>query len=377
MKAVQIYRAFLIGSTILFIVGMGFPVTTMKQLGALGIVATILYTPVLFLNPVTQAKVIRNTKRYAAGFFVFMLIFFVSGELALRLWFWNGASFSTHGGPIVKRFERHFEFNHYDGPSRGPEIVGNRKSNSVRVLVQGDSITWGMGIKHEHELFTNLLLKMLRRNNPDTEMAVMAGLGREIDGHLTQIAKWGEEIDPDIIIYQWYINDVLLDRKDIPRSPRFLRRVFFHHKMMQHSYFWFFLNYNLDHVLPKENQRYWDYFSEHFSSDTPKWKRFVSVFRAWAREATSLTPKVLVVLYPTINSEGRPNPNLQTIYNRFANLCEEQDLQVLDLWHSFGELQGDLDRIEAGNYDYHPSAEVHKRIAEGIYSKLKYVWSNP
>ena len=379
MKPIQIYCAFLGGATIVLIVGFAIAFSAMKQIGALGLVATILSTPALFLKPMTQAKVARNMKRYAVGLFVFMLIFFASGELALRLWFWNGASFSKHGGPIVERFEKHFEFNRFDGPSRGPEIVGHRKPNSVRILVQGDSITWGMGILHEHELFTNRLLKMLRRDNPDTEMAVLAALGREIDGHLMQITKWGEEIDPDIIIYQWFINDVELDKKGYARTHLGWRRLFFHRAFMRHSYFWFFMDYKLGYLLVKKKQRWndWnDYLFDHFASDTAEWKRFVSVFRAWAREAKRLTPKVLIVLYPSIDSNGRPNPNLLTIYNRFGDLCEEQDLEVLDLWHSFGELQGDLGRINASIYDFHPSAEVHQRITEGIYSKLKSVWYN-
>ncbi len=370
MKPGQAYCASLAGAILFFIVGLGVPSSAMKQLGTVGLVATILSTPVLFLKPTTQANVARKTKRYAVGICVFTLFFFATGEVALRLWFWNGLSFSSRFGPIVEHFERHFEFNRYDGRSRGPEIAGPRKPNSVRILVQGDSITWGQGIQCEQELFTNRLLMMLRRDNPDTEMAVLAKPGREIDGHLIQIAKWGEEIDPDIIIYQWFVNDVEIDKKSLKPNRRVWRRLFFHQTLVRHSYFWFFLDYNLNRVLPTKKQSYRDYMLEHFSSDTSEWKRFVSVFHVWAREAKRITPKVLIILYPHLNSQGRPI--LLTIYNRFVDLCEEQGFEVLDLWHSFGDLQGDLGRIKASIYDAHPSAEVHQRIAEGIYNKLKY-----
>lgn len=376
MKPGQTYCASLGGGTIVLIVGFVIASSAMKQIGALGLVATILSTPALFLKPTTQAKVIRNAKRYIVGLSVFMLIFFATGELALRLWFWNGASFSSHGGPIVKRFERHFKFNGFDGRSRGPEIYGHRRPNSVRVLVQGDSITWGQGVQREQELFTTRLLTMLRRDKPDTEMAVLARPGREIDGHVVQIAKWGKKIDPDIIIYQFFINDVEIDKKGRHSSTsRIWRRAFFHRILLRHSYFWFFLDYNLNHWFPsKKKQSYSNYMLDSFASDTEEWKKSVSVFRAWAREAKRLTPKILIVLYPYINSQGRPN--LITIYNRFGDLCEDQGFEVLDLWHSFGDLQGDLGRIKASIYDAHPSAEVHQRIAESIYIKLQYVWRN-
>jgi lysophospholipase L1-like esterase len=299
-----------------------------------------------------------------------MLIFFSAGELALRLWFWNGASFSSHGGPIVKRFERHFKFNRFDGSSRGPEISGLDKLNYDRVLVQGDSITWGQGVQREEELYTTRLLKMLRRNNLKTEMAVLAKPGREIDNHLVQIAKWGQEINPEIIIYQFYINDIELN-KNRPRTSRIWRRTFFHRQLLRHSYLWFFLDYNLNQWLPSKNKMsYSDYMLNRYASDSEELKRSKSVFQAWAREAKRLTPKVLIVLYPEINSEGRPDPNLLTIYNWFGNQCEEQGFEVLDLWQSFGDLQGDLTSIKSSIYDAHPSAEVHRRMAESIYKRL-------
>jgi lysophospholipase L1-like esterase len=245
----------------------------------------------------------------------------------------------------------------------------------VRVLVQGDSITWGQGVQREQELFTTRLLTMLRRENLDTEMAVLAKPGREIDDHLVQIAKWGQEIDPEIIIYQFFINDVELD-KNRPRTFRIWRRAFFHRKLLTHSYLWFFLDYNLNQWLPSKNkQSYSDYMLNRFASDTEEWKRSISVFRAWAREAKRLTPNVLIVLYPNINSAGRPRPKLLTINNWFGNLCEEQGFEVLDLWQSFGDLKGDVARIKSSIYDGHPSAEVHQRMAESIYKKLvHYRW---
>ncbi len=48
-------------------------------------------------------------------------LFFLAGELFLRIVFWEGESFIAHRGPIVQRLERDFKFNRFDGPSRGPE----------------------------------------------------------------------------------------------------------------------------------------------------------------------------------------------------------------------------------------------------------------
>jgi lysophospholipase L1-like esterase len=369
LKPGPTYCSLLGVATIVVIVGYALASSSIKQIGAIVLIATIFSTPVLFIKPTKRTIVIRNMKRFSLELFVFMSIFFMAGEIALRIWFWNGASFSSHGGPIVKRFERGFKFNHFDGPSRGPEYSSDNRLNSVRVLVQGDSITWGQGVQREEELFTTRLLSLLRQDILDTEMAVLACPGREIDDHLVQIAKWGKEIDPEIIIYQFYINDVELN-KNRPRATfRIWRRVFFHKILLSHSYLWFFLDYNLNQWLPSKNiPSYSDYMLSSFESDNDEWKRSMSVFQAWAREAKRLTPKVLIILYPHLNRQCRPE--LQTIYNWFGDLCKEQGFEVLDLWQTFGDLQGDLNRIRATKYDGHPSAEVHKRIADSIYKRL-------
>jgi hypothetical protein len=169
--------------------------------------------------------------------------------------------------------------------------------------------------------------------------------------------------------YQFYINDVELN-KNRPRATfRIWRRAFFHKILLSHSYLWFFLDYNLNQWLPTKNiPSYSDYLLNSFESDNEEWKRSISVFHAWAREVKRLTPKVLIILYPHLNGQGRPE--LQTIYNWFGDLCKEQGFEVLDLWHTFSDLQGDLNRIMSTKYDGHPSAEVHKRIADSIYKWL-------
>jgi hypothetical protein len=108
-----------------------------------------------------RRAVVQTLGKLALGVGVFGVIFFLAGELCLRLVFWEGESFSAHNGPIVKRFERDFRLNRFDGPSRGPEPSGPKHPRGVRILIQGDSITWGQGVRNEEQLFSNRLLTRL------------------------------------------------------------------------------------------------------------------------------------------------------------------------------------------------------------------------
>jgi lysophospholipase L1-like esterase len=369
IKKNSLFFTRLVCAAILWLVGVFLHVSMMKQLGILAVSVILLFIPVLFVEEKVQAKIKKRIKRYCVHLTVFMAIFFCTGELALRLWFFHGASFGHHFGPIVERFEENFDFNRYSGKSRGPEIKDPTRHKSLRILVQGDSITWGQGVRSEHDLYTTRLLSELRKDNPDCEMAVMAKPGRELNGHLLELAKWGEKLRPDIIIYQFYINDLELSHTKRPRSKRIWRRAFFNRPLVQASYFWFFLDYSLDSLLTTDNKdNYYDYMRACFSTNTDEWIQAISVFRTWAREAKRLTPKVLIVLYPSMNPQG--GLALEPIYERFTKEAQALGIQVVNLWDAFSDLQDDLKRIKASAYDAHPSAEVHGRMAQSIYDEL-------
>ena len=304
---------------------------------------------------------IRRVRRALLGIVSFALIFFVSGEIILRVFFASGETFTSHGGPIVARFERDFVFNKFDGPSRGPEPVDRRTPDQIRILVQGDSITWGQGIRDEQDLFSFRLLNLLRDDNLNVQMAVLAKPGREIDDHKEQLDRWGEAVAPNIIIYQWFVNDMELDHRGRPHARgRLWRRLFFHKTMMSHSYLWFFLDYGLGRALPKGSQRYQDYLLANYRAGSPRWEESVEIFREWLASAKRLTPNILVALYPMSDHEGKRA--LGAIYEDFSELCISEGVEVIDLWQPLSALAKQKE-LFASRYDDHPGAAAHDVIA--------------
>ena len=94
-----------------------------------------------------RARAIRTAGRIGTGLFVAAIISISVGEIGLRLYYWDGTSFGAHAGPLVERYEKDFSLNRFDGPSRDPGTTGPKASGALRILVQGDSITWGQGVK--------------------------------------------------------------------------------------------------------------------------------------------------------------------------------------------------------------------------------------
>lgn len=327
-----------------------------------------------------RARAIRKAGRITTGLFVSAIISISVGEIGLRLYYPDGTSFGAHAGPLVERYERDFRLNRFDGPSRGPETTGEKASGALRILVQGDSITWGQGIKREADLFTSQLLRQLQDAGLMVEMAVLAKPGRDLDDHLDQLGKWGKELNPDVIIYQWFINDMDIDASTrVPRHDWLWRIDRIHEPLAMHSYLYFLTDYSLgvllDPLFPAPS--YTDILVRHFAPASEAWQDASVVFEEWSALARSLTPRVLIAIYPNMTIDPGEPPRLdarmEALESRFESLCTKERIAVVDLFDSLRTFQ-DSRQLKATSFDGHPSAAAHRAIAGALEKSLAQSW---
>jgi hypothetical protein len=122
------------------------------QLGGAVLSIAVFFALLRFVSRRRAEQIYLVVKSFAPKVILFLAVFFVAGELVLRVLYWDGISIN-HGdyGAMSRRFGRDFQYNRFD-KSRGPDVAGKKDADSVRVLVQEDSITWGQGIKHEYDM---------------------------------------------------------------------------------------------------------------------------------------------------------------------------------------------------------------------------------
>ncbi len=72
-----------------------------KQIGALALMFCALCIPLFVVGPGRRKRILRSV----AGVSVFVFVFYIGGEVILRFVYSQGESFSSHVGPIVKRYE--------------------------------------------------------------------------------------------------------------------------------------------------------------------------------------------------------------------------------------------------------------------------------
>jgi hypothetical protein len=205
-------------------------------------------------------------------------------------------------------------------------------------------------------------------------MAVLAQTGREIDGHLQQLRDRGTALRPDVVIYQWYINDIELVPSLRPGANRSWRRTFVHRFLVKRSYLWYFVDYHVNNRL-SEDGAYERYLSEQYAEDSASWNDFSRMFTQWCTLATEATPRVMVVFYPLMGHPSGAPPTFsivgQTFIGRVRQVCPE--VQYLDLTTAFSRFEDARD-LMATRYDAHPSAAAHAVMADEITRSLGRLW---
>lgn len=283
---------------------------------------------------------------------VFLLIFFITGELTLHLLYPDGVSFSNGVGPLVKQFYRNIVVNKYG--SRGPEILTNK--SPTKIIIQGDSFTWGQGIRLEKDIYTSVLKHLLTKKYPNVQIAVLAKRGREIQGHIEQLSKWAGQIKPQVIIYQWHITDIEKNNKDRPQKIAIpWDKLFFNWRLRRSSYFWFLLTYQIDSAMPKNKISYRDYIEKEYAIETENWQLFRDKFLQWHSLAKSFTPHI-IILMPVL-------PTSEIVEQNFIDLAKSLGIRMVFTGKS-------IVGMTTSKYDRHPNIAAHRIIADHLFSEI-------
>lgn len=255
-----------------------------------------------------------------ALFLVSALIFLGTGELALRLMFPGGGRM-TLGAPGYPVFEH---VNVHD-QQRGRLEWGPKREGVPRVMILGDSITWGTGIRQWQDTWPEQFAIDLEQAGRPHELAVLSLPGREIDAHVEQLKIWGQEVQPDALVYQWYVNDLeVIEHR--PSSARRWHQFPWHEPLRRASYLYYFIDNRLQMLLPPPERSYVDYILTDFIPGSIEWTEFERLFHGLATRAREIAPIRVLMLYPQV--PFTPPYPLQAIHDRMKALAKAESLSI-------------------------------------------------
>lgn len=294
-------------------------------------------------------------------------------------WFYRDALSTSHGRdyfyyrsyPLLRTEKNNFRF-------RGRDIQA-RSDATYRVVVMGDSLAWGQGIFPYTDRFPELSEKIFRERYPETAIEVMnLGVqGSNLRAHL-RLLPFVLELDPDFVLYQWYVND-MEDYVDIKQfiAITLIPKYTWHAWAMDHSaaYILLYRAWNQLRTGLGLQKSYTAYLAEKLRDpDSPA--------SLWAQKALRELLVTLrqngigagIVLFPECKSD-MSRYELGFLHDRVLRECEREGIVCLDLRRAFAPFDGRMEELRANPLDGHPSRIAHRIAAERIVETFGPAWA--
>lgn len=236
------------------------------------------------------------------------------------------------------------------------DFVGKRT-----VIVLGDSIAAGSGVKDVHDRFSNVLARELG------EQAVVVNLARsgwDTPQELSALKAYPHI--PDTVVLQYFVNDIKhaalargADWVAVPEPPEGALRI-----LVEHSYF---LNYaywrGRRTGIKQMSASFWETRKSVYA-DESMWAEHVQVFGDLAQYAADSGIRLFVVIFPYLLKVE----DSAAITGRVADAFEALGVPVLDLTPRFsGRAPKDL---VCNAFDGHPNERVHREVGELLFEML-------
>ena len=237
------------------------------------------------------------------------------------------------------------------------EIAAPKDPSTTRILMLGDSVTFGFGVA-QHETTSAQLESLLNGSGRRVEV-LNAGVGNyntamQVEAYLQRQRSLG----PDLVVLNFFVNDA--EPTPVPRG-NFLTR-----SSLAAVYF----NNRVDSVARWSNGAPgWEqYYSDLFKDDAPGWQAAKQSITALEQACDEDGRRLAIVNYPDLH-QTNPYP-LTAITDRVQQLASELGLPFLDLTPEVtGQNQAALLWVNGG--DPHPNAATHEKYARRIAEWLK------
>jgi lysophospholipase L1-like esterase len=245
------------------------------------------------------------------------------------------------------------------------------KSPRYRIVVIGDSITWGVGLS-EQERFSNLLQRFL---GSDYEVFNFGIPGHNLPEHL-QTLDTALAISPDFVLLQLYTNDFEIGDMERPRARPLLPGRAADRWLLSSSALYTMLSAQWPRIQEKlgwletyEHYMY-RYLGDPKSPEAAAGMAMLHQFVARAREAGV---PVGTVMFPNPGVLGR-DYQFAYLHDRVAAFCADERIHCVDLRGPFLTSFKDLREIVVSPFDGHPSARASLVAADQILAEFRPLW---
>lgn len=238
---------------------------------------------------------------------------------------------------------------------RGMSVAKEKPPETFRVMMLGDSLTFGWGVA-SNETFSARLEELLRAKNPNVEV-LNTGVGNtNTEMQAEYFASKGREFEPDLVVLNYFINDA-------EDTPKYADRGF----IARHSYAWNYFAARIDYALRLFSRRkgWKEYYADLYGAGG-NWAQARAAIKKVADICAVDGCSVFLVNFPELR-ELKPYP-FDDVTAKLRDAATEFGIPFLDLLPAVVE-QTPAD-LWVTRPDPHPNGLANKFFAEAISRRL-------
>jgi lysophospholipase L1-like esterase len=241
---------------------------------------------------------------------------------------------------------------------RGAEFPLAKPKGTSRIMVLGDSFTFGEGVKVEH-LFTTRLQEILRaRAEPNVDVLNFGVSAWSTRDEINYFENAGRSFEPDLVVVVFVLNDAGPDVLDLWNDFRASYEAPF---PLKYSYAASYLYSK--HLRKNAGRQYIDALVGSALTEQDRWNRSLAHLSRGRQLAESIGARFAVVIFPFMYELNDSYPFL-SLHELVAARCRTEQIPCLDLLPAFkGQSYTDLWVHPA---DQHPNEKGHAIAADAI-----------
>lgn len=261
---------------------------------------------------------------------------------------------------------------------RSPHESVTPPDGTLRVLALGDSFTWGDKIASADSTWPAALERELKRRlaTEDIQVVNAGRRGFTTANEAELLRRLGWELGPDLVLVQYYVNDVFPSEPNFGRlgsdavfDPIHLLPSRFRSGPAGSSALIAFLEGRLNSLLgPEPGER----FAPLYRQGRTGWRQMRRAMDEMAAASNARNVPVLFFVVPALvpgQWTAATHPH-RSIHQQVLSAADSAGLETLDLTPAFGEGDRDIEFWWATPYDSHPGVEAHRRIGQSIAEEV-------
>jgi lysophospholipase L1-like esterase len=299
-------------------------------------------------------------------------------ELALRVVFARSMDFSMEMWKYATQLKRPVadpQLSFVHAPNRSAFLMGApvsinshglrdreyseaKPSNVFRVMMLGDSTTFGWGVREEDTAAKFLERKLNAQPPPgyDKVEVINAGVGNyDTVQEVTYYETRGKAFHPDLVVLVFFINDP----EPVPSEGKGF--------LIDRSYLIAFATNRFDGVLRHMGMRpdWKQYYSSLYSDDKPGFQACKEALKSLAEVTRSNGARVLVAILPELHQINGDSYPFKLAHEKIKDVLAAENLPVVELIDGLKD-HGPEETLWVTRQDDHPNAKANDLISNQL-----------